>query len=608
MDILIWDGDTPPPATDHLIIMWKQFRTSDSSESTISLPEYVEAHASRFHSKFTQFVCDIGESVIDQKTVKEHLKIRENFSYWWLTLFASTRWHPHSRITEAVKLLALEEILSSRNWTSIELRTDSREINQVVSEICQQEKKMLRCDSQFAIRSNYSRPQSKIWNSIFKAHLIIVRRYFQTMKVKPLPTPISVSNIMIFDHLTRLNVNAARGGEFISQYWSLLIPILKDSQKDATWIHRFVAADETPTHQAAQKVLSALSDISNSRHYLFDSRPSIRNLTRTLFNFWNLVLARFRVRKINESFIPRDSKLNLFPLFADEWRESLIGPTAVHHLLALGTIEETLNRQPHCPIGLYLMENQPWEMALIHAWNQSGHGKLIGVIHAPIRFWDLRFFSDPRIISNQSNDYSKFRPSPSIYAVNSPISRRLLEDSGISAQVIVDVEALMYQYLVESAKNPIGQDILILGDYFTELTNRIISLAQPILKQIQPNQTVWFKPHPLNRDSVTSIEKLGIKVTHDMLSSLFDRSSVVIAPSASTGALEAYCANKQVISVLDPSTMNFSPMRHVEGAIFIANTEELLTAIKPVPTSEKSTSAPLLFLDKGLPFWKKLLD
>ena len=93
-----------------------------------------------------------------------------------------------------------------------------------------------------------------------------------------------------------------------------------------------------------------------------------------------------------------------------------------------------------------------------------------------------------------------------------------------------------------------------------------------------------------------------------MLSSLFDRSSVVIAPSASTGALEAYCANKQVISVLDPSTMNFSPMRHVEGAIFIANTEELLTAIKPVPTREKSTSAPLLFLDKGLPFWKKLLD
>ena len=60
MDILIWDGDTPPPATDHLIIMWKQFRTSDSSGSTISLPEYVEAHASRFHSKFTQFVCDIG--------------------------------------------------------------------------------------------------------------------------------------------------------------------------------------------------------------------------------------------------------------------------------------------------------------------------------------------------------------------------------------------------------------------------------------------------------------------------------------------------------------------------------------------------------------------
>ena len=44
--------------------------------------------------------------------------------------------------------------------------------------------------------------------------------------------------------------------------------------------------------------------------------------------------------------------------------------------------------------GLYLLENQNWEKALVHAWRRHGHGQLTGVVNTSA------FYCSPIYIDN----------------------------------------------------------------------------------------------------------------------------------------------------------------------------------------------------------------
>ena len=106
--VLIWDSETEIPKTEKMTVLWKQYVDVDSLQNVVSLPEYIEKNSERLRNQFLEFVYEIGHSKINDTTIQEHLQIRETFSYWWMTLFASTRWHQSSQITQAIKLLALE--------------------------------------------------------------------------------------------------------------------------------------------------------------------------------------------------------------------------------------------------------------------------------------------------------------------------------------------------------------------------------------------------------------------------------------------------------------------------------------------------------------------
>ena len=102
----------------------------------ISLPEYIEEHSLRLRNKYLAFINQVGESDHDGESIQKLLQIRPSFSYWWMTLFASTRWHPSSHSTEAIKLLALEELLMTSGWSGLDLVTDSDLILEISQQLC----------------------------------------------------------------------------------------------------------------------------------------------------------------------------------------------------------------------------------------------------------------------------------------------------------------------------------------------------------------------------------------------------------------------------------------------------------------------------------------
>jgi len=193
--------------------------------------------------------------------------------------------------------------------------------------------------------------------------------------------------------------------------------------------------------------------------------------------------------------------------------------------------------------------------------------------------------------------------------VNSLISRTLLEKSGVSPEKIVDVEALMYQYLDRSVESDEqrADDLLILGDFFTLPTNRLLNIVQESLLREQHIGKVWFKPHPFDSGPWPINESLGIVITNDLLPDIFKKCSIVIAASSSTSSLEAYCANKNVISILDPAIMNYSPLRNLSDAVFVSNSSELSLELSKSHQRNTNRIDSLLHLNSDLKLWTVLL-
>jgi len=598
-NILLWDSDQAPPTSYKRVVLWRQFCGNMPPTQFISLPEYIEEHSLHLRDKYLAFINQVGDSINDGQCVQKLLQIRPSFSYWWMTLFASTRWHPSSHSTEAIKLLALEELLETFSWSGIDVVTDSGLILEISQQLCESHNK------------SYSSTNAKISSSnkstlhLFRAHifpalLVFVRQIFRLKQVKPLKKIDPKSDLMIFDHLIRFDEEAALVGSFDSQYWRMLTPHFELMDSRVTWLHQFVKSTSMPTPKDADVLLRKLSKKSNEPHYLFETRPTIRTLIKTIRDFVFLVRTTRKLRAISETFVPEGSKANLWPLFQDEWFDSMCGRTAIRHCLLLSTIEEVLARSAHCSTGLFIMENQPWEMALIQAWRSAGHGRLIGVVNAPIRFWDLRYFY---------NDLGRNRPAPNQVAVNSPISRNLLEEVGVPTTEIVDVEALMYQYLNSPLQvgHTSGPDVLILGDFFTQISESVLNIVLPLVKTKFAHQTIYFKAHPANRNSWTYLAADGIVVTDLPLSELFTTCGTVISPSSSTGAVEAYCANKHVISIPDPATLNFSALKTIKGVQFASNSEELAFALDNPVNPQSLDNTTFLHFDQSLTKWKKLL-
>ncbi len=221
-DVLIWDSEFPAPSNYQVVILWQQFADSGQEVSCISLPEYIELHADRLHDRFLGFVHDLGNTQIKGKSVQDHLAVTPSMSYWWMTLFASTRWNDSSRTTDAIKLLALEEILNSRSWVELELASEDRSIQHSIQRLCIANGKSFSSDpipNQKSKRSGVIRK----FSLVVSAHLVLIRQILWLVSVRPLRLTTESSQIMIFDYLMRFELDQSRDGNFVSQYWNLLI-------------------------------------------------------------------------------------------------------------------------------------------------------------------------------------------------------------------------------------------------------------------------------------------------------------------------------------------------------------------------------------------------
>jgi surface carbohydrate biosynthesis protein (TIGR04326 family) len=333
----------------------------------------------------------------------------------------------------------------------------------------------------------------------------------------------------------------------------------------------------------------------------------MRNIRwRVTVDYLRLVLISFKLRSVHNAFTPKGSQANLWPLFSAEWAKSLRGSIAIQHLTQFHAMRNRISKLPKQTCGIYLMENQPWEMALISAWKASGHGTLIGVPHAAPKFWEVRRFVDPQ--SRVANGVECF-PQPDVIATNSSLMHQELTDNGFPKNRLVPVEALAFAHLTslcaKSTSSTASKQVAVLGDFSETITNQLLDMIRG-LKGALPQGSV-FKPHPACMIEDEKLAQVGLRAFTGEISDLLATADITITTSSTSAALEAYCLGRTVIMLVDGAHFNMSPLRRNGDVFFVHSLSDLTAALTAALSSDSGPQREFFNLGDQFPLWTAFL-
>ncbi len=400
----------------------------------------------------------------------------------------------------------------------------------------------------------------------------------------------------------------------------MLPELLRRQGKKLNWLHLFLFSSTVPDTATGNQWLQLFNCNTDTQgnHAFLDAFLGWEMLRKVLHDWGKLQLCYLWLGREVEQAVSAHPHGWLWPTLRADWKDSVIGVTAMQNLLWIHLFDKALSVIPHQQLGLYLCENQGWERAFVYAWRKHGHGTLIGVAHSTIRYWDLRYFD--RCVA-ESSGISQDLPQPDKIAVNGPMAWKNLEQAGQAMTNYVQVEALRYLYLNDLSKqtsNSFDQKqtkkqkpiFLLLGDIQRDTTHRMLAEVEKAFPYFREKYDIWVKPHPANPVDLESYPKLQAELTSQPLAELFPQVNLALASVLTSSALDTFCAGITVINYLDSYDFNFSPLRGIPEAKFINSADELVEAVKQVETGKWQSGKPedFFWMDSDLPRWKKLLE
>ena len=629
-NLLIWDSANPLSAcqnTEQIIVFWHGYSTRGFAHA-VSIPQWVEDHADGLRQRYLAWVYEVGETRIRGERVIDHLALRPGFSVWWMTLLAEKcNFAKSPQIEDAIKLLALTDWLGDRVPDRIVLASAKNALANNIKHWCDANK----VDFQYQrgvnekapasfLRKMYVRLPHTIRALIWLAHHIKSRwslcgAGLQDWRNNP-------GDISFVSYLFNLAPDAAVAGVFESRYWGHLPETLLQDGVKTRWLHLYVKDDVLPTAGQAAAQINRFNQrgAGVQNHVTLDSFLSVAIIGKALAD-WLYLLRKGMGLRLHKH-MPSLGELDLWPLFQQDWENSVIGATALQNALTLNLFEAAFNSAPHQRCGVYLQENMDWEYAALYAWKANRHGEMIGCPHTSVRYWDLRYFYDPRIYrDNQKNAM----PQPDQVAVNGLAAREAYREGDYPEKDLVDVEALRFLHLnqtldkvprkVTIAPGTNSGDksrirLLVLGEYHKTTTDALLKLLHDSADSLPQPMSIIVKPHPACPIDVKKCPELPMTLSTQLIAELSKQSDLALTGSVTTAALDAYCLGLPIISFLDPNILNMSPMRGRTGVTFVETPEELITAIRHnvANTSTESRSEQFFYLDKALPKWKNLLN
>ena len=617
--IIIWDVIGKPTCEADLKILWRNFN-GGNDPSIISISEKVEEDASGLRSKYLSWLYDLGTTEICGKKIIDNLEIRSGFSFWWMTLLAQRTNAFESRyILDIVKLMALEDLTNQfQALKSIQLVSNNKKLIISLKEFAELKGYKFSSTTPPSIVSWYSfKPFYRRLPYTLQAFLYLfkyLKSFYTLQRINQKVNNFSDQNQVSFiDILVHLDKDAISSGNFKSNYWTRIIEVLESTGIKTNWVHLFYEHDSVKTPTFARELLKQFNYHGGGKHshLLLESGLNIRTTLRAFKDYIRIVVKTAQYTRMRQHFTPPDSDFNFWIFFKDDWNNSFFGTEAMINCLRLNLFEDAFRNIPQQRIGIYIQENQPWEMALIYSWKAAGHGKLIGVPHTTVRYWDLRYFLDKRSFLSYKNNF----PIPDIVAVNGNVAYSAYVEGGYPPALIAKVEALRYLHLSDVIEKPskktLNRDalsILVCGDILSTTNEQMLDWLNEALPILPNNLIIKVKPHPARSIDPKKYPSLDLKILYEPLSHILAEVDVTFTSNITSAAVDAYFSGVPVVSMLDGDSFNISPLRGLNGVSFVTSPSELGSALLNLKGKENLQVEPYFFLDRKLTLWRKLLS
>jgi surface carbohydrate biosynthesis protein (TIGR04326 family) len=618
--VLIWDANEPHPSGNHTTVLWRGF-SDGASPDIVSIPQLIEENADAIRASYLAWVYELGELRLQGRRLIDHLQLRPGFSYWWMTLFVEKGNYSKSpQITDAIRLLAFTDWAAGNSIARITLVSANQPLAKCLRGWCK------KTGIQFEWQRLHKPVESLSW----------VRRTYAAL---PLPLQALVwlvsylkarwplrgvglqswrqteGRTTFVSYLFNLVPEAAKVGRYESRYWTQLPDAMLNDCSKTNWLHLYMKDELLPDAHQAANIISRFNDAGRGaqNHVTLDTFLGVRVVLRALKDWGQLVWHGKRLQPLISS-AAQDAP-DLWPLFVGDWRQSMSGITALSNTLNLSLFEAAMQFLPRQEVGVYLQENQGWEFALIHAWKDAAQGRLIGTPHSSVRFWDLRYFFDPR---SYLRDGKTPLPLPDQIALNGQAATDAYLAGSYPVEDLIQVEALRYLYLNDAKVRPIAPvsssshrlRLLVLGDYLASQTRLQMRLLAQAATSLPAGTIITVKPHPACPIRAEDYPGLQMTIVTEPIANVLAECDVAYTSAVTSAAVDAYCVGLPVVSVLDPTTLNMSPLRGYDHVFYASTADEVIRRLNSALTAPRADAirGDLFTVDTTLSRWRQLLN
>lgn len=617
--LLLWDDDALPTEGDWTTVLWRSYG-EDAVPEAVSIPRLVEEQADFIKARYLAWIYELGETRINGKRLVDHLQLRPGFSAWWMSLLTEKcNFAKSPQISDAIRLIAFENWVTGQSVGRIVLASTNKPLVECIRSWCAN--KGVAFDWQRVAVKAMPLPWSKrLYESmphplqalIWLVYRLSIRWPLRGVGLREWRE--TKGQMTFVSYLDNLVTDSVDNGRFESRYWAHLPDMLQHEGRQTNWLHLYVKDAFLPNAKSAADAVRRINETSQGKqvHTTLDAFLGVGAILGTLRDWFGLAMTGWRLQP--DRCMPKIGELDLWPLFREDWRRSLFGMVAMSNVFSHYLLESALRALPEQRVGVYLQEKQDWEAAFIHAWKAAGHGRLIGMVHTPVKYWDLRSFYDPRCyVRNGGNDL----PLPDHVALNGPEALAAYRKGGYPEDHLVGAEALRYLHLgqAELANGSMPSKIceparlLVLGDYLPSNTRLQMKLLEQAVSLITRPLVITVKPHPNCPIQAGDYPTLNLQISMGPIAILLAECDMAYASAVTSAAVDAYCAGVPIVSVLNPSTLNLSPLRGCVGALFVSTPDELADALISAASSHSvNRNKPEYFtVDAQLPNWRRLL-
>jgi surface carbohydrate biosynthesis protein (TIGR04326 family) len=411
----------------------------------------------------------------------------------------------------------------------------------------------------------------------------------------------------VVTYFPNCDIAKLRDGVFRSNYWQDLHGVLDMMPGGIEWIWLYVPSPEISLASALD-FRDRCNQSGNGQHFrLLDEDLGFRGFGRAVL-VWARMASRTAATRVAASRPMARSRLNLAPILREDWTASISGIVAAEAAYYLTAFQATIAACDDAPRhGLYVFEQQPWELALISAWKRRGVGTVIAHQHEAIKPLNLRLFDDRRTFGESGPDA---KPRPDVLATGSEDARREFRESGWPEGSVRLVEALRFSAANPGASIGTGRQLLLITGYLGAETRRMLALAAEADRRgaLGDFDGVTVKPHPF-MPVEEMLAKLNfmrpVFVSKSSLNALWSDTRFAFVANSTAAVFDALVSRIPCAVCAPDDDLNFSPALGIPGVPFVASPEELIEAMraKRIPGS-----APTFCNDGALTRWKTLLN